>query len=227
MDRTEQIKQHFDQEASEFDQLIQQLIPYYDQMLEALISCIPFEKEAHFSVIDLGCGTGTVAKKAQEQYPNAQITCMDMSEKMLTLASKKLKDNVTCFCASFDSFTFDKTYDVILSSLALHHLTDEQAHCRFYRQVYEALNNCGVFINADVIQATSESMQVVFMEKWIAFMNQRISMQEIKERWLKSHFEEDRPVSFMSELQTMKTTGFRDIDVIYKYYNYAVYMGKK
>lgn len=227
MDRTKQIKNHFDQEAQAFDTIIQQIIPYYNQMIEAMIACIPFEKEATFSIIDLGCGTGTVAKAVQETYPNAQITCLDMSEKMLTLANEKLNHQAHCVQASFDTFTFDTTYDVVLSSLALHHLEDEQAHRTFYRQIYKALTDNGVFINADVIKATNETTQAVFMEKWITFMNQKISVKEIEERWLKSHFEEDRPVTLMSELATLSNVGFQTIDVIYKYYNYAVYLGQK
>lgn len=227
MDRTKQIKEHFDQEAQEFDTIIQQLIPHYDQMIEAMIACIPFEKEAIFSIIDLGCGTGAVAKAVQETYPNAQITCLDMSEEMLTLANEKLDHQAKCIQASFDSFTFETTYDVVLSSLALHHLKDEHAHHDFYCQIYRALNDNGLFINTDVVKATSTATQAVFMEKWVAFMNQKISMKEIEERWLKNHFEEDRPVTLMSELATLSEVGFQTIDVIYKYYNYAVYLGQK
>lgn len=227
MDRNKQIKEHFDHEAQEFDAIIQKIIPYYDQMIEALISSIPFEKEAVFSVIDLGCGTGNVAKKIQENYPNAQITCMDMSEKMLEITNEKLSQKAIGLCDSFDTFVFEKNYDAIVSSLALHHLANEQAHREFYSQIYQALNPAGVFINADMTKAVSPNLQEVFMEKWIEFMSRSVSMEEIKEKWLTSHFEEDRPVTMTSELKTMEIIGFKEIEVSYKYYNYAVYMGTK
>ena len=48
----EKIKEHFEQEAHEFDEIIKRLIPYYHQMLDALISSIPFEKNDKIKVID-------------------------------------------------------------------------------------------------------------------------------------------------------------------------------
>ncbi|MEI5993050.1 class I SAM-dependent methyltransferase [Candidatus Enterococcus mansonii] len=227
MKRTQQIQAHFDQEAQEFDDVIQKIIPYYNQMIEALVASIPFDTDHPISVIDLGCGTGTVACAIQEVYPNAVFTCVDMSEEMLTIAKQKLNNQALCISSSFEKLTFDTTYDVVVSSLALHHLENQASHQQFYRQIYDALKPNGLFINADVIQASSPQLQEVFMQKWIAFMNQQITLKEIQERWLKSHFEEDRPQPLMEELKTLETVGFKAIDVVYKYYNYAVYLGKK
>lgn len=227
MKRTEQIQAHFDQEAQEFDDIIQKIIPYYDQMIEAIVASIPFEKDQPISVIDIGCGTGTLAQAIQEDYPNAVITCVDMSEEMLRMAKQKLSNQVTCIASSFEQLTFETSYDVVVSSLALHHLEDQAVHKQFYRQIYDALNPNGLFINADVIKASSSDLQEAFMQKWIAFMNQKITLKEIQERWLKSHFEEDRPQPMMTELKTLETVGFQDVDVVYKYYNYAVYLGRK
>ena len=38
------IKKHFEEEAKEFDETIIKLIPYYRQMLDALITSIPFDR---------------------------------------------------------------------------------------------------------------------------------------------------------------------------------------
>ena len=53
MDR---VRQHFEEEAQEFDRLIVKLIPDYQRMLEALVRAIPFESLALLRVIDLGGG---------------------------------------------------------------------------------------------------------------------------------------------------------------------------
>ncbi|MTD42277.1 methyltransferase domain-containing protein [Erwinia sp. CPCC 100877] len=227
MKRQQQIQAHFDQEAAEFDATIQKIIPYYDQLIEALVASIPFQKAQSFSVIDLGCGTGTVAQAIQQAYPHAELTCVDLSQEMLTLAKHKLGPDINCLACSFEELTFDQTYDVAVSSLALHHLDNLAGHRQFYQKLYQALNPGGLFINADVVKAGNPQLQAVFMEKWIAFMQQQISMQEIQERWLKSHFEEDRPVALISELQILEEIGFQNVDVVYKYYNYAVYLGQK
>ena len=58
--KIEKIRNHFEEEAKEFDEIILKLIPFYEEMIEALVLSIPFEKESEIEVIDLGCGTGII-----------------------------------------------------------------------------------------------------------------------------------------------------------------------
>ena len=149
--RIDRIKKHFEEEAAEYDIIIQKLIPHYNQMIDALVSTIPFSKESTFSVIDLGCGTGTISKAVKNEFPNINITCVDISGNMLELAKNKIGGDVTCIPADFNSFNFPQKYDLIVSSLALHHLENDNDKLEFYRKIYSALNQDGVFINIDVI----------------------------------------------------------------------------
>ena len=126
----ERIKNHFEEEAKEFDAIIQRLIPNYNEMIAALVSVIPFSKERAFSMIDLGCGTGTVSKAVKGCFPNAEITCVDIAGSMLEIARDKLGGSVNCIQADFNDFDFQRTFDLIVSSLALHHLETDDAASR-------------------------------------------------------------------------------------------------
>ncbi len=71
MDR---VKEHFEGEAQEFDSLILRLIPGYEEMVKALVLAIPDPRTAPLHVVDLGCGTGTVAKRiAPPKLPMVMI----------------------------------------------------------------------------------------------------------------------------------------------------------
>jgi len=65
----ENVKKHFEEEAKEFDDIIWKIIPYYDEMLEALISAISLPKSIPVKVIDLGCGTGTISNMVLKSFP--------------------------------------------------------------------------------------------------------------------------------------------------------------
>jgi tRNA (cmo5U34)-methyltransferase len=114
MERIEKVKSHFEEEAAEFDRVILRLIPFYDQMIEALILSIPFRKDDPIKVIDLGCGTGTIACKIKEAFPGAHISCLDIAENMIKMAQIKLGENknIDYHTDDFYSFGFDKKYDV-------------------------------------------------------------------------------------------------------------------
>ena len=223
------IKKHFEEEAKEFDEIIIKLIPYYHQMLDALITSIPFEKNDEIKVIDLGCGTGTISKMVKESYPFASIHCVDIAKNMIEIAKHKLSkySDITYENADLTQYFFTNSYDVVLSSLTLHHLVTDKDKINFYTKVYHALNSNGVFYNADNVIGSNEAMQENNMLHWKNFMRKTVSEEEIEQTWIKRYLEEDRPAKLIDQLNWLKDIGFVDIDVIWKYYNFAVYGGKK
>jgi tRNA (cmo5U34)-methyltransferase len=223
------IQKHFEEEASEFDGIILRLIPYYPEMVEALVSALPFETSQPIRVTDLGCGTGTVAARVKEVFPNASITCVDIAANMLEMAKIKLsgEPGVRFVQAGFDHFDFDASQDAVVSSLALHHLVSDGDKRNFYRKIFDSLAAGGVFYNADAVLASNDSLQKMALEKWKAFMLKSVSADEIEGKWLVKYREEDRPARLTGQLGWLKEIGFEDVDVIWKTYNFAVYGGTK
>lgn len=229
MDRMNKIKNHFEEEAEQYDGIIKNLIPYYYQMVEALVKTLPFGHSENIEVIDLGCGTGTISRAVKDVYPNAKITCLDISEKMLQIAAGKLNDvqDAAYINSNFYDFNFDKNYDAVVSSLALHHLVTKEDKLDFYRKIYSCLNTGGVFINADVVLASTDILQERYMEQWKNFMCMSALKDEIESKWIPTYYEEDRPVPMIEHFEMLKDAGFKAVDVVWKYYNFAVYMAAK
>lgn len=225
--RTERIKKHFEEEAQEYDAIIQKLIPYYEQMVNALVSVIPFSKDDTFNMIDLGCGTGTVSMAVKDRFPHVKITCIDIADKMLEIAKEKIGSDVTCIQADFNSFEFASQYDLIVSSLALHHLESEQNKLSFYRKIHAALKPGGMFVNLDVVLGSDDALQSVYMQKWKDYISKSVNEAEINDKWMPNYYAEDRPMKMVSHLEQLNQCGFSAVDVVCKYYNYAVYCGKK
>ena len=228
-EKMEKILKHFEEEAKEFDEIIRRLIPYYEQMIEAMIDVIPFEENQVIDVIDLGAGTGSIARAVKERFPNARITCLDFSSKMLEMAKVKLKpySDISYILANFYQYQFDKKYDVVISSLALHHIVEDDDKRNFYKSIYDALKKQGVFYNLDVVLGSNEYLQSIYMNKWIEFMNKNCKKEEVENIWLPKYYEEDSPSTLMKHLEWLNNIGYREVDVILKYYNYSVYGGIK
>ena len=223
------IREHFESEAQAYDGIILKLIPYYDQMLDALVAALPFEGFAPIRVIDLGFGTGTVSRRVLEAFPNAQMTCLDLAENIIGMARAKLAayPSARYLVGDFNSYTFDATYDVAVSSLALHHLVTDGDKRAFYGRVFDGLAPGGAFYNADVVLGSSDRLQAVYMDTWRAFMRGNVSEAEIEGEWLPKYHAEDRPARLTDQLAWLDEIGFTEVDVVWKYYNYAVYGGVK
>ena len=225
--RMDIVKNHFEDEADEFDNIIKKLIPNYTDMVDILTLFIPFSKESDFSMIDLGCGTGTISKSVKDIFPNVNITCVDIAGKMLEIAKNKIGGNIISIQADFSNFEFPEKYDLIVSSLALHHLENDADKMIFYEKIFYALNRNGIFMNIDVVLGSDDFIQELYMEKWKDFMKTNVSVEEINNKWLVNYYKEDRPTKLITHLEMLKKCGFSCVDVIYKYFNYAVYIGKK
>ncbi len=187
----------------------------------------PLKRSKAIQIVDLGCGTGTVAKRLQDAYPKAKITCVDLAENMLEMARGKLGSAARYQLADFRSYQFETPYDLVVSSLALHHLETDEEKKLFYGKIFSSLRPGGVFYNADVILGTTDHLQKGYMEKWKSFMRRNVPAPEVEEKWIPMHYQEDRPAVLMEQLSWLKELGFGEVDVIWKYYNFAVYGGSK
>lgn len=198
-------------------------------MVDALVVGLPFEDDARINVIDVGCGTGTIAKRIKGRYHNARITCLDFADNMLQMAGGKLGNGpgLKYVLADIRTYDFDRAYDVVASSLALHHLPTDEDKKTFYTKVSRALRPGGFFYNADVVLGQSDAWQHSYMEKWKEFMRRSVDDAEIENKWIPSYENEDRPARLVDQIEWLKNIGLSDVDVLWKYYNFAVYGGRR
>jgi ubiquinone/menaquinone biosynthesis C-methylase UbiE len=97
-------------------------------------------------VMDLGCGTGTLAIMAKQAQPNAEVVGLDADPEMLKMAyAKKNQEKLD---VKFDvGFTNDLPYpdasfDRVLSSIMIHHLKTPDKE-KTAREVYRVLKPGG------------------------------------------------------------------------------------
>lgn len=228
-ERKEHVKQHFEHEATEFDERIVKIIPWYKQMLSSLVGVLPFDAAAPIKIVDLGCGTGTVTYTVKQAFPHASVLCVDLAETMIELAQKKLAmfHDITFRCADFESVMFDEKYDAIVSSYALHHIEDDAGKQRMYKKIFDALVPGGVFYNVDCVCAPSAHLHEAYMAAWKVFMRQSLTDKEIDDEIIPRYYCEDRPATIMQHLMWLREVGFTDVDVIFKSYGGALYGGRK
>lgn len=97
-------------------------------------------------VMDLGCGTGTLAIMAKQAQPLAHVCGLDADPEMLGMAQKKV--TTLGVDVTFDEgMTFalpypDESMDRVLSSIMIHHLKTPDKH-RTAKEIYRVLKPGG------------------------------------------------------------------------------------
>ncbi|MDW5564131.1 MAG: methyltransferase domain-containing protein [Methanomassiliicoccus sp.] len=227
--KMEDIRARFAEGSTSYDGRITRIIPRYSEMLDALISSVMPRWNRMPRVLDIGCGTGALSAAVLRSRPEAELTCLDMTKEMLDIARQRLSghDNVGYVVADIHDFQLDGPYDAVVSSLALHHIGSDEEKKAIYRKVFDALRSGGCFYNADLVLASNDDLQEVYMAKWKEFMYRSFSHEEVDHAHITRYRQEDSPAKLVDHLRWMGDVGFRDLDVVWKYYNFAVYGGTK
>lgn len=109
--------------------------------------------QENLNVLDLGCGTGTLALLIKKSQPSAKVTGIDIDPRIIKIAKEKAfqsKLEITFDLGSaFDLPYPDNSFDRVVSSLIFHHLTRENKLCAL-REVYRVLNPKGELHIADM-----------------------------------------------------------------------------
>ncbi len=120
-----------------YDQLTQ------DQPYEKWYELVANNCENGSNILDVGCGTGSLTVQLVDL---GQVTGMDLSIDMLTVASQK-STSVNWIEGDMTSFDLQQKFDVItIFCDSLNYLQDENAVIETFKNVYNHLNDSGVFM---------------------------------------------------------------------------------
>jgi tRNA (cmo5U34)-methyltransferase len=106
---------------------VRRQVPFYDALQEAAAEAIPFPPA---KVLELGIGTGQTTAKLLERHPDAEITGLDSDPEMVFRAREQI---ATVKLARMEDPLPDGPWDLVISVLSLHRLTDDGKRSLFRR----------------------------------------------------------------------------------------------
>ncbi|MCW2277986.1 class I SAM-dependent methyltransferase [Heliophilum fasciatum] len=222
----ESLQHKFNACAQEYDGQRQQLIPCFDDFYSIAVALANTKKPAP-KILDIGAGTGLLSAFLLEVYPDAELTLIDIAENMLDIAKKRFqgRPNITYIAADYTQYSFPEKYDVAISSLSIHHLTGPEKQ-KLYQQIYDTISDNGLFINADQVQGATPWLETTYMSDWRAKVEASgLSAAEIHAAYERQKLDKMSPLD--DQLTWLRQAGFRDVDCMYKYYNFVVLFGRK
>jgi ubiquinone/menaquinone biosynthesis C-methylase UbiE len=138
---------HFDEWAITYDKSITQRL-FFGPIQKAMLDII--QKSATIAspvaILDVGCGTGRLLRSAGRRWPQAKLTGVDFSKQMIAEASRLLP-SAQWFAAPAEQLPIqDASVDLALSSLSLHHWSDQ---AKGLSEIARVLRPGGFFCLAD------------------------------------------------------------------------------
>jgi SAM-dependent methyltransferase len=198
------------------------LTPLYDPLLRWVMRELAFKRrlieQAHimpgFRVLDLGCGTGTLTVLIKQMHPHAEITGIDGDQTVLGIAHTKAAQGGTeiqfDWGMAYQLPYPDNSFDRVLSSLVIHHLTTDEKQ-RAFQETFRILKPGGELLVIDFGKPHNVLAWVI-----------SIAIRRLERA-------EDNVKGLLPEM--LRRAGFQDVQIVDQFMNFfgtiALYRGRK
>ena len=189
-------------------------LPHREEGERVLLEQIP--KEAK-SVLDLGTGDGRILSLVLESHPKIKNGVgLDFSSPMVTRFEERFQDDKRVSIIQHDfSLPLPDVlgcFDCVVSSLAIHHLTDERKR-QLYAEVFSHLNSGGVFCNFEHVSSPTPNLH----RKFFSAIGQLPDKEDPSNKLL----------DVETQLRWLREIGFVDVDCSWKWLEVALMTGFK
>jgi SAM-dependent methyltransferase len=213
---------------AQYDARIRSLIPLYDELIAEVARALGHASRPVRVVVDLGIGTGALARACLERVSSARVWGIDADPAMMAIARTRLgplSRRVTMTTGSFLNEPLPSC-DAIVASYSLHHIRTSRAKLAFYRRCYHALRPGGVLINGDCAPASTPRGFARDLEVWFEHLEKTFGSRARGRRVYESWADEDMYLPLAQEICLLERAGFA-VDVPWRRSPFAVIVGAR
>lgn len=222
----------FDQNVADvFDDMLARSIPYYREV-QGLVGDLAGKKlRSNSKVIDLGCSTGTTLALLAKRFAHHHLDLhgVDNSLPMLEKAQEKFRLQGLLqpqwHHQDILNYQFSQA-DMILMIYTLQ-FVEKQKRAELLSQIYQNLNPGGVFVFAEKICSEDEQVHELTTEIYYDF-KKRNGYSELEIAQKREALENVLiPDTMQLHLDRLRGVGFRNSELLFRWYNFACFVGFK
>jgi ubiquinone/menaquinone biosynthesis C-methylase UbiE len=208
------------------------------RMYEVTLDLLTTLTSPQSTVLELGCGTGLFTEKLLRAKHFQEIYATDGADVMLSKAQQTL--GATGAQLRFLQLDFNTNWsshfegigiDAVVSTMALHHAPDKQ---QLFQQIFEVLKPQGVFVLADHMAGTTAYAEyLIGRERALirlgreAKENRARILEVIRMDEERQKEEGNRCETVARYQQYLTSSGFEDVDCLWRDYWLAVFVARK
>ncbi len=234
--------------AEEFDRAAEFIHPRYLAVQDAILALLEEAGATRGLIVDAGGGSGRLAERILERFPESRVLVVDQSTAFLEIAARRMvrfgDRGATLVCRLQDDWISDLSEPptAIVSMSAIHHLEPSEKQS-LYARCYAALAAGGVLLNGDEVRDPDTAVYKQHMLDWSAWKHEQIAAGHLSdamaENW--KRWEERNLVNFdaprksgddchetiAAQLAYYRAAGFRSVDAPWQSAMWAVLRGVK
>jgi ubiquinone/menaquinone biosynthesis C-methylase UbiE len=144
--RKEADVQDFNRRAATYEESRRQSV-IFDRVQQLVLKMAAKETSPE-AILDVGCGTGRLLRKAKQRWPSARLIGVDPAEAMIQQAAKLLPEAEFHVAMAESLPSPDASVDLAFSTMSFHHWTNQ---AQGVGEIARVLRPSAVFVLADII----------------------------------------------------------------------------
>jgi len=215
--------------AAVFDDMLSRSVPYYNEVIDLIVSLILSREEDKLSVLDLGSST---AKLLLELHNRATkdiiLTGIDNSKAMIERATAKCKAfgaNIALIQGDILKYNIENE-DIIVSNYTLQFIRPIKRP-KLVKNIYEGLRENGEFYFSEKVVFEDKRLDKIMIDIYYDYKRkQGYSEYEIstKREALENVL---IPFTIDENIDMCKSAGFKQIDTIFQWANFVTFRAVK
>lgn len=217
--------------AAVFDDMVSRSIPFYAEIHRIIIDVLSKAFQEGDSIYDLGCSTGNtiiIINKflGDKKY---KLIGVDNSPSMLTVTEKKFKDNgiknVELIQSDLEKIVFGPSGFVIMNYTL--QFINPLNRLELLQKIYQSLRPGGIFILSEKIKVENSEIEGLITDLYYDF-KRRNGYSELEISQKREALEKVlNPLTPSSQIELLKIAGFKKVEILFRCYNFACYIGIK
>lgn len=215
--------------ADVFDDMVQRSVPFYAEVHRLIQDLCRYHLKDGDQVYDLGCSTATTMCLLAPDYPQVKFIGVDNSESMIEKSKTKVQSlnhqNIELFHGDINDFKMNNAGAVImnytLQFIPLHRRIE------LIQKIYKALRPGGIFILSEKIATQSDSVHQLVTDLYYDF-KRRNGYSELEISQKREALENVLvPLKPYMQVSMLESCGFKQSEMIFRWYNFASFIGIK
>jgi len=218
----------FDEEvASVFDDMLNRSVPFYKENLKLQIEILKEFLKENDLVIDLGSSTGTFLIELAKKKP-LKLIGIDNSEAMINRAKQKAKAfgvKIDFLQEDFLDFSFPKSNSIV-ANYTIQFVRPLKRE-KLIKKIYSSLKRNGIFLMSEKLITENKKLNKIMIDIYYNYKKEKgYSEFEIAQK--REALENVLiPYSMQENIEMLKNTGFKNIEVIFRWNNFATFIAFK
>jgi len=219
----------FDKEVADvFDDMIDRSVPFYKENLHLSINILKNYLNDNDKVLDLGSSTGTFLINLAKFNPTLNLIGIDNSSAMIQKAQKKAKAfgvNITFIESDFLDYNFNKN-KLISANYTIQFIRPIKRE-KLISKIYNSLEDNGIFLMSEKLISEDKKLNKILIDEYYEYKKQKgYSEYEIAKK--REALENVLiPYSELENREMLKNAGFKHIEVIFRWCNFATFIAFK